>query len=144
MTTQRDCEHVRMNLMAVLDGEHGAESAALQEHVASCASCREWLDGQETLATKLRGIGYPREDVDLWPAVQQGIRQSSQTFQAQRLWPFAAMLVVWRALQLFIDLPLPLLQLIVPLLASGVVLWRAGDDFLRIQTLAPELQKRGL
>ena len=144
MRIPRDCERARVNLMALLDGEHGPESAGFHQHAASCASCREWRDGVEMLIGDLRGLAYPRDDVDLWAAVQHDIRRPVRPYGAPQLWPIAATLVAWRALQLFIDLPLPVLHALVPLAATAVVLWRAGGDVLRIETLAPELQKRGL
>jgi hypothetical protein len=142
--TQRECERVRVNLMAWQDGERGPDSAGLQEHVASCASCREWLAGLEMLDREFSDLTYAPDDVDLWAAVHQGIRQPERAFPPQPLWAIAALLVAWRALQLLVDLPLPVLHVFVPLAVSVVMLWRAGGDVLRIETSAPELQKRGI
>jgi hypothetical protein len=91
-----------------------------------------------------QGLAYAPDDVDLWAAVQQDIHRSDRASLMPQLWPIAALLVAWRALQLFVDLPLPVLHALVPLAATAVVLWQVGSDLLRIETLAPELQKRGL
>jgi hypothetical protein len=50
---------------------------------------------------------------------------------------------VWRALQLFIDLPHPLLHPFVALAALTAALWLAAGNPLAIETSAPELHKRG-
>ena len=144
MTTPPDCERARMNLMASLDGERPVDSAGLREHVSSCASCQEWLNGLESLTARFQGISYDAAKVDLWPAVQNRIHRLDQTSHARQLWPIAAALVTWRALQLFMDLPLPALHMVVPLAAAAAVLWRIGGDRLRIETSAPELQERGI
>ena len=72
------------------------------------------------------------------------IRQSEQGLALpRRLWPIGALVVVWRALQLFVDLPIPMLHPFVPLAATAAAVWLVAGDPLAIETWAPELQKRG-
>ena len=56
----------------------------------------------------------------------------------------AAFMLGWRALQLLIDLPFPLLHPLVPLACALAALWVIARDPLAIETFAPELQKRGI
>ena len=144
MTIHPDCDRARLLLMASLDGEPEGELAGPREHASSCPACREWLSGVESLTARFEGIRYARPDVDLWAAVQQRLQPSAPGVQARQLWPLAAVLVAWRALQLFVDLPQPALHAVVPVAAAAALVWWLGGHLLRIETLAPELQKRGL
>ena len=145
MTPNTDCEHVRMALMASLDGENGPESARDRQHVLTCAPCRRWLEDLQSMSHQLHGLPYQGAEMDLWPAVEGRIRGSEQRLTlSRRLWAVGAMVLVWRAVQLFVDLPVPILHPLVPLAAAGVALWLVAGDPLAIETSAPELQKRGI
>ena len=56
----------------------------------------------------------------------------------------AASVLAWRAVQLLIDLPFPMLHPLVPLACALAALWVIARDPLAIETFAPELQKRGI
>ena len=154
MKTTTDCERVRLTLMASLDGESDARSASDQQHLSTCASCRRWLEDMQAMSGRLHGLSYPNAQMDLWTAVESRIRQSrlrqgygeagERRSLLHRLWPVLAIVLGWRALELFVDLPIPLLHPLVPLVAAVVAVWRLGGDPMAIATSAPELQKRGI
>lgn len=154
MKTSTDCERVRMALMASLDGEGDVRSAPDQQHLSTCTSCRRWLEDMQAMAVRLHGLSYPNARTDLWTAVESRIRQprlrqgygeaGEQRSLLHRLWPIAAIVLGWRALQLSVDLPIPVLHPVVPLVAAIVALWLIEGDPLAIETSAPELQKRGV
>jgi hypothetical protein len=147
-----DCEQVRIRLMASVDGEAGSASAdgrerasADREHLATCSACQAWLENLESLTAKFQGVTYPDSRIDLWPAVKPRISPPAEAPSLVReLWPIGVLALGWRALQLFVDLPMPALHPLVPLAAAAFVVWRAGHRLLAIETLMPELQKRGI
>jgi predicted anti-sigma-YlaC factor YlaD len=152
--TSTDCERVRLTLMASLDGESDARSAPDQQHLSTCESCRGWLEDMQAMTGRLHGLSYPAAQMDLWTAVGSRIRQprlrqgygeaGERRSLLHRLWPVVAIVLGWRAFQLFVDLPIPLLHPLVPLLAAVVAVWVLEGDPLAIETSAPELQKRGI
>lgn len=144
MNTNPDCDRVRMRLMASIDGEADQGSAADREHASTCPACRHWLASFESLRGQLQDLSYHDAGVDLWSGVQDRIHTPDQTPLVHQLWPIGALVLGWRALQLFIDLPMPALHSLVPLVAVVVVVWRIGGDLLTIETFAPELRKRGI
>lgn len=140
-----DCERVRMALMASLDGERDAQSASDHQHLSTCSSCQRWLNDLQSMTGQLQGLSYHPAPVDLWSAVESRIRDSENSLALpRRLWPIAATVLGWRALQLFVDLPLPELHACVPLVAMAVAVWLIAGDPLAIETSAPELEKRGV
>ena len=145
MNLSTECERVRVTLMAVFDGEGGQESAADRQHVLTCAPCRRWLEDMQSMTTQLQGLPYQHARMDLWLFVEGRIHDSEQRLTLTRqLWPVGALLLVWRAVQLFVDLPVPMLHPLVPLAAAVVAVWLVAGDPLAIETSAPELQKRGI
>ena len=100
---------------------------------------------EKAVDSQLRGLSYPATQADLWSTVQNRIRiDGSRRPIMRRLWLLGAFVFGWRALQLLIDLPMPILHPLVPLAAAVVVLWPVAGDLFAIQTFAPELQKRGV
>jgi len=149
VTSGTDCDRVRLQLMAALDGETVREVAEAgtdhQHHLASCSSCQRWLKDVESMNGQLQRVVYPGSQVDLWAAVERRIRNSDTTLPVTyRLWLVGAFVLGWRAFQLLIDLPFPILHPFVPLAAAVAALWQIARDPLAIETFAPELQKRGL
>ena len=145
MNTNTLCETVRIAFMASSDGESDARSAAHEQHLLNCSSCRRWLNDVQSMTGQLQALSYPNAQVDLWAAVEGRIRPLKQGPSLPRLlWPIGAIVLAWRALQLFMDLPIPLLHPLVPLAALVVTLWLVAQDPLAIETSAPELQKRGV
>ena len=140
-----DCDRVRLTLMATLDGEIDPRSAADHQHLTTCASCQQWLEKLQAVSGQLQSLSYPRAQTDLWTAVESRITQSDRRRGLSRwLWPIGGVVLGWRALQLFVDLPAPLLHPLVPLAAMVAVVWLIVGDPLAIETSAPELQNRGV
>jgi anti-sigma factor RsiW len=142
-----DCERVRLELMAALDGEvppTATAAADARRHVASCAACERWLKDLEALNHRFQGVGYERAHEDLWQTLEPRLRRSAPRAPVtHRLWLICVFVLGWRALQLLIDLPLPMLHPFVALAIIVAALWQLSRDPLAIQTFAPELQKRG-
>jgi hypothetical protein len=145
MSTNTLCESVRIAFMASRDGEVDAPSAAHEQHVLNCAECNRWLKDVQSMTGELQALSYPKAQVDLWAAVEGKIRQPKpEQLSPTVLWPIAAIVLVWRALQLFMDLPIPLLHPLVPLAALIATVWLVSRDPFAIETSAPELEKRGI
>lgn len=144
MKSSSDCERVRVALMASLDGEAAASSADDQLHMSTCASCRAWFDELQRMTGQLHGLSYPPVQRDLWTAVAEQIgHEAERRDLPRRLWAIGGIALGWRAIQLLVDVPLPLVHPVVPLAAVAAALWFVTGDALAIQTSAPELQKRG-
>ena len=144
MSIRTECERVRLQRMATLDGERGAWSESDRDHLSTCSSCQRWLADLESMTIQVQGLSYPDAQMDLWAAVKGRIRQADpMPSLPSRLWPIGALLLGWRALQLFIDLPIPGLHLFVPLAAAAAIAtaWRVAGDPLAIEPWAPELRK---
>jgi hypothetical protein len=144
-----DCDRVRLQLMAALDratvGEVADPGIDTQQHLAFCSSCRRWLKDLESMNSHFQRLAYPDAQVDLWATVERRIRHSDIRLPVtHRLWLIGAFVLAWRALQLLIDLPFPMLHPFVPLAAAVAALWQIAGDPLAIETFAPELQKRGV
>ena len=145
MNPGTDCERVRPQLMAALDGESVPDVADARQHLSSCSSCERWLKNLESMNGRFHAVSYPRSQVDLWAGVEDRIRlPDASPVSTHRLWLIGALVIAWRALQLLFDLPWPMLQPLVPLAAAVAALWQISGDPLAIETAAPELQKRGV
>lgn len=145
MNTNPLCETARMAFMASRDGESDARSADHEQHLVDCSSCRRWAKDLESMSGQLQALSYPDARVDLWPAVEGRIREQSQGSLFPRLlWPIGVVVLAWRALQLFFDLPVPLLHPLVTIAALVATLWLVARGLLAIETSAPELEKRGI
>jgi hypothetical protein len=144
VTSTSACERARTALMASLDGESAPDSPMAHEHVSTCVACQRWLEDLQAMTTRLQDLSYPAVQSDLWSTVADHIaRDEGQPDLAGRLWPIAAIVLGWRALQLFVDLPMVMAHPLVPLAAALATAWLVTGDALAIQTSAPELQKRG-
>jgi hypothetical protein len=147
VNTSIDCERVRIALMASLDAESESDPkfAPDEQHLSNCSSCQRWLEDLQSMTGQLQGLSYPAAHVDLWTSVEGRIQQPEWNLALPRwFWPIGAFLLGWRALQLFIDLPIPVLHPLVPLAAAVAAVWLLAGDPLAIETSAPELEKRGL
>ena len=130
--------------MAAIDGETDAALAADREHLSGCSSCQQWLIELQQMDTRLQRLAYPDAERDLWATLEPQIRQSdAQPNTTRRLWIIGALVLAWRVLQLWIELPLPALHPLVPIAAVVAALWHLAGDALAVKTFAPELQKRG-
>lgn len=138
------CESVRPRLMAAMDGELEAAPAADREHLSGCPSCQQWLLELQHADARLQRLAYPDVQRDLWAALEPRILESeARPNIAPRLWIIGAIVLAWRVLQLWIELPLPALHAFVPMAAVVAALWSLAGDPLAVKTFAPELQKRG-
>ncbi len=148
MNPGTDCERVRLQLMAVLDGEAvpGVDARSdARQHLAFCSSCRRWRQDLESVNSRFEGASYPGAQLDLWTTLEGRLRRSdARQPVTYPLWLIGALVVGWRALQLLIDLPFPMLHPVVPLAGALAALWLIACDPLEIETFVPELQKRGV
>ena len=149
MNPGTDCERVRLQLMAALDGETVPDDADprtdARQHLSSCSSCERWVKNLESMDRRFHALSYPRSQVDLWAGVEGRIRLPDASLtRTPRLWLIGALVIAWRTLQLMFDVPLPMLHPLVPLAAAVAALWQISGDPLAIETAAPELQKRGV
>ena len=127
-----------------LDGEGGALAESDREHLTTCSSCQRWLADLDSMTARFQDLSYPDTRMDLWTAVEGQIRQADPIPSLpRRLWLIGALLVGLRALQLSIDLPIPVLHLLAPLAAAVAiaVAWKVAGNSLAIETWAPELRK---
>ena len=138
-----DCERAREVLMAALDDESGFDRALGRDHLSTCAECEAWWANLQSMSAQLHELPYPPARVDVWTVVEHRIR-GSDNGSVRQFWPLAAAIVGWRAIQLFVDLPMPVLHPIVPLAATVAAVWMVAGDPLAIETSAPELKKRGI
>jgi hypothetical protein len=134
--------------MAAFDGEvvQGAGDAHsyARRHLASCASCDQWMRNLDRVHSRLQGFGYPGAQVDLWATVEPRLAQPRTISTAtRRLFVLGTLVLGWRTLQLSIDLPLPIVHPLVPLAGAIAALWLIARDPFAIETAAPELRKGG-
>ncbi len=136
-----DCQGVRMSLAAALDGEREI-SPADREHLSTCSACSRWLADMRSMAGQLHELAYPAMRVDLWTKVKDGIGSSNRNAaEMRRLIAVGCVLFVWRGLQLLVDLPIPALHPLVPLVLTVLAFSFIAKKSLAIETSAPELQK---
>jgi predicted anti-sigma-YlaC factor YlaD len=141
------CEQVQMAAMAHVDGERAALTPTeVEAHVAGCAECRAAVAALTTLQSQLNGLDDESLDIDVWPGVHHGIVSGAPQVQPERRFvlALASVLVVWRLAQLSIDLPVPVVNSIVPLALTVLVLWRITGDPFAIQISAHQLQREGV
>ena len=68
------CERVQMAAMAHVDGERaGLTPDEVEAHLAGCAECRAAVASLAALQPPLNNFDYESLDVDVWPAVREGI-----------------------------------------------------------------------
>ena len=131
------CDEVRMAALARLDGEPAhLTSEEVDTHAAGCGACHTALAGLTALHASLERVDYEGPDVDLWPAVRQGLaaNPSYRTTEIRVLLGLTAALVTWRLAQLLLEWPAPVVNSIVPLVLIVVVLRRLTGDPFAIQS----------
>jgi predicted anti-sigma-YlaC factor YlaD len=141
------CERVQMAAMAHGDGEPGNLTPdEVAAHLADCAGCRAAVAALAALQSPLNSVDYESLDVDVWPAVRQGIASEAPPVVPERRFVLGlgAALVLWRLAQLSIDLPAPVVNSIVPLALVVFVLWRTIGDPFAIQPTTNRLQREGV
>jgi predicted anti-sigma-YlaC factor YlaD len=141
------CEQVQMAAMAHLDGERASLTPdEVGAHLAGCAECRAAVAALAALQPPMNNFEYESLDVDVWPAVREGIASDAPQALPERRFVLAlgAALAVWRLAQLSIDLPAPVVNSVVPLALVVFVLWRAIGDPFAIQPTTNRLQREGV
>ena len=127
------CDEIRMAALARLDGEPALLTAAeVEAHTGTCRDCQAALPGLSALHGALDRLDYERLEVQLWPAIRQGIVAGSaaRSREIGALLGLTAALVAWRLAQLLFDWPAPVVNSIVPLALVVFVLRRlTGDPF---------------
>ena len=133
MTNRSACEDVRIAVWALRDGESASiGQSEIDDHLTTCAECRAAVAGFERLDRDLSRVDYERLDADLWPELRPAIATLSRPDKVSpgALLGLIVLLVAWRAAQLLLDLPVPVVNSLVPLACVVFVLWRlAGDPF---------------
>ena len=117
------CRRVRWAAMVLHDGETADLSADdVESHVSACDGCRESIAGDRRVVAHLERTVLRRPPRDLWPDVRAAITGTGivdrRAFAAT-----AAVFVCWRAAQLALDLPAPVINGLLPL-AAGLILLR--------------------
>ena len=136
-----DCERIRMAMMAWLDGEEQELSALQRQHLSTCSSCARWLSELESMTGRLDSLSYSGSSTEFWPAVANEINGADNgVTRHPALWLIAASVLAWRALEMWLDLPLPVLHPVVPIVAMIAAVWMVARDPLAIETSAPELE----
>jgi anti-sigma factor RsiW len=140
-----NCDRIRQQWMAALDGEADAASAEAAQHMSTCQACQQWQLAFESMRGRLHALSYPAAEIDVWTTMRDRMHapETGRTL-THRLLIIGALVFAWRALQLFVDLPWPLLHPLVPIAAAIAAVWQIAGDPLAIVTVAPELQKRGV
>ena len=144
MTTSPECERIRMQRMASLDGDGETVSELDRSHLSTCSSCQRWLVDFESMTAQFQSLTYPDAKVDLWSAIESRIHQADpMPSLPYRLWLLGGIMLSLRAVQLFIDLPVPILHLLVPTVAAVVIaaVWKIAGGVVSIEVWAPELRK---
>jgi predicted anti-sigma-YlaC factor YlaD len=130
--------------MAKLDGESvPVKGDEYDTHVAGCEECREVIAGMTRLHARLDSFGYETALSDLWPAIQGRIVRRRLPSARERLAfaVLAALVLVWRTAQLVFDVPIPVLNALVPLAVAILIGWWVAGDPLAIQSLVLEEQQ---
>ena len=146
MTTARDrkCDTAQLAAMARLDGESPPASGdEYDTHVAGCEACREAIARLTRLHARLDSLSDDRTVTDLWPVIQRRIVSRRLPGARERLafGVLAALVLVWRTAQLVFDVPVPVLNALVPLALAILVGWWAAGDPLAIQSVVLEEQQ---
>jgi anti-sigma factor RsiW len=129
--------------MATLDGEAPSSSQdVVSSHLERCSACASEARDLTALHARLAAVRYDGPQVDLWPNVEGELAEAAK--QRREWMAIAGVAVVcaaWRAAQLVFELPFPVLNAAIPLIAvAGIAAWLVGDP-LAIKMTAPELRQ---
>ena len=137
------CDDVLAAVMARLDGETPALPAdRIDAHLAGCAGCRAAAARMTAQQGQLAALSLAGPGVDLWPAVGRRIGHRSSPRHGWIAFALvAAICLVWRTGQLVLDLPLPVVNTLVPLaVLVPLVRWLVGDP-LAFNLTTPDLRQ---
>ena len=142
MTTGRDqCDAVQWAAMARLDGEPAPAGRHDDEaHLAGCERCRDAIARMARLHARLDGLSYDQSSTNLWPGIQARIARRHRSSALERLavGALAALVLAWRTAQLVFDVPVPILNGLVPLTVVILIGWWIAGDPLAIQSVVLE------
>ena len=117
------CRRVRWAAMALHDGEIADLSGDdVTAHVSGCDGCRESIASDRRVVAHLERTELRRPPRDLWPEIRAALPDSGNV-DRRAFAATAAVLVCWRAAQLALDLPAPVINGLLPL-AAGLILLR--------------------
>lgn len=113
---------------------------------ASCEDCRRAVADMTRMHARLEQLTYDAPAADLWPGIEARLPAGLRApVSRERLALGLAIpaLFAWRAAQLLFDLPLPVVNAVVPLVGAALALrWLAGDP-LAISASTSNLQQEG-
>ncbi|HEY0873576.1 MAG TPA: hypothetical protein VGD94_08895 [Vicinamibacterales bacterium] len=138
-----ECDQVLMAIMATLDGEQPPLSQeSISAHVERCALCAAAAAELRAAHARLAAVRYDGPRVDLWPPVSDRIADTANRRRERiAIIVIAAVCAVWRIGQLVFELPFPVLNAAIPLVAVTLITaWMIGDP-LAIQMTTPELRQ---
>ncbi|MEP6636297.1 MAG: hypothetical protein ABJB97_06190 [Acidobacteriota bacterium] len=76
--TEMNCEHVCLAAMALFDGcETSLPSQVIEDHLASCADCREEVAQMKTIAGLFAAHERREHGGDVWPLVNRRLAESA-------------------------------------------------------------------
>jgi anti-sigma factor RsiW len=136
------CDEVLAALMAALDGERPPLPAGrIEAHLQACDACRAAAVDLRALHQELTDVEYDGPRVDLWPAVSAQVVPSANARRERiAIAVIVALCLAWRTGQLLWDLPLPVVNTLVPLTALLLIgAWLVGDP-LTIR-MTPDLRQ---
>jgi predicted anti-sigma-YlaC factor YlaD len=142
------CETVRMSALAALDGEAAPMTPdAIRAHLAGCAACREVVAALGATHARLDQLELDAPAVDLWPVLRPRIAAAAPKPVARERWAIAAMaavLIVWRTVQLSVESLVPFIGTLAPLAMATWILWKMAGDPFAIEDSVPELRQEGV
>jgi predicted anti-sigma-YlaC factor YlaD len=147
VTKARDqmCDHVQLAVMAKLDGERPLLTGdELDAHVAGCDECRDAIAGMTRLHARLDALSDDTPSTDLWSAIHPRIARGRILESGRErvaVGALVALVLAWRTAQLVFDVPVPVLNGLVPLAVAILIGWRVAGDPLAIQSLVLEEQQ---
>jgi anti-sigma factor RsiW len=127
--------------MARLDGEaRPAGDGDDEAHIAGCEECREAIARMTRLHAGLDALSYDAARMNLWPAIHGRIARRRRSSAPERLGvaAMAALVLAWRTAQLVFDVPVPILNALVPLAVVILIGWWIAGDPLAIQSVVLE------
>lgn len=141
MTTGRDqkCDSVQLAAMARLDGEAIPAGRDDDEaHLAGCEQCREAIARMTRLHARLDALSYDPASMSLWPAIHGRIARRRPSSERVAVAALVALVLAWRTAQLVFNVPVPILNALVPLAAVMLIGWWIAGDPLAIQSVVLE------
>jgi predicted anti-sigma-YlaC factor YlaD len=144
MAHKQRCDTVQSAAMARLDGEAAPlTDDEYDTHVAGCQDCRNVIAAMTRLHAGLNALNDAPALTDLWPAIEARIvrRQLDNARERLAFVVLAALVLVWRTAQLVFDVPVPVLNALVPLAVAILIGWWVAGDPLAIQSMVLEEQQ---